>query len=248
MSRLRTTAVTVFCAYIGFVVAGLAFGKMIEYDDFQHLLASNQTVAIAYWTLYAGAVLALLMVLIAGLPIAFAAARSALAAKRWSRLALFAVPPLSLAVWIGAGALTVWLVPGNFVAQPLLLRLVVGGVFAGGFGLAASASAAAVSLAVLHSDINDTYFRFARLPSMLTTLAMAVMVVATLAWGLAANAANPHLFTEDNGVLASNTTVSWLLILALMALATTVAVAALIWGNRSRSGAGAAVMTAQGMA
>src|SRR5690349_3385725 len=41
MNRLRTTAVIVFCAYIGFVVAGLGFGKLVEYDDFQELLNSN---------------------------------------------------------------------------------------------------------------------------------------------------------------------------------------------------------------
>jgi hypothetical protein len=236
MHRLRTTSVIVFCAYLGVVVAGLAFGKMLEYDDFTQLVQHNPQVGASYWTLSAGAFTGLLAVLLAGLPIAFAAARAAIATKRWRLLALFVVPPLSLVLWIGAGALTVWLTPGDFVSKPLWLRLVVGGVFAGGFGLAAIASAAAISMVVIRSEVSEQLFRFARIPALITTLAMVVMVGATLVWGLAARAANPTLFTEDDGLLASNTTVSWLLILALMALATAVAIAALIRGNRSDAG------------
>jgi hypothetical protein len=248
MNRLRTTSVIVFCAYLAIVVAGLALGKMLEYDDFTHLMQHNPLVGASYWTLYAGAFTALLAVLVAGLPIAFAAARSAIVTKRWRLLALFVVPPLSLALWIGAGALTVRLTPGNFVSKPLLLRLMVGGVFAGGFGLAAIASAAAISIVVIRSEVSEKLFRFARIPALITTLAMLVMAGATLVWGLAASAADPTLFTEDDGLLASNTTVSWLLILALMAMATGVAIAALIRGNRPRAGVGdvrTAVITGQ---
>ncbi|GHO49976.1 hypothetical protein [Ktedonospora formicarum] len=236
MNRLRTTTIIVFCAYIGAVCAGLALGKMVEYDDFTNLLRHNPQVSGSYWTLGVGAFTALLAVLLAGVPLVFAAARSALATKRWRRLALFAVPPLSLILWIGAGALTVSLTPGDFVSKPLLLRLVVGGVFVGGFGLATIASATAISIAVIRSPISETFFRFARIPALITTLAMVVMVGATFVWGLATRAADPQLFTEDNGLLASNTTVSWILILALMAIATTVAIIALIWGSRDDAG------------
>src|SRR5262249_60036098 len=104
-------------------------------------------------------------------------------------------------------------VPGDFVSKPLLLRLVVGGAFVGGFGLAAIASAAAISIVVIRSEVSEHLFRFARVPALITTLAMAVMAAATLTWGLAARAADPQLFSEDDGLLASNTTVSWLLIL-----------------------------------
>jgi hypothetical protein len=62
---------------------------------------------------------------------------------------------------------------------------------------------------------------------------MVVMVGATLTWGLASKAAAPQLFSEDDGLLASNTTVSWLLILGLMAISAAIAIAALVRGNRS---------------
>ena len=233
MNRLRTTAVTVFCAYIGFVVAGLAFAKMVEYDDFTELLNDNAQVSASYWTLYAGAIAALLAVLVGGLPIAVAAARFAIAGKRWRLLALFAVPPISLAIWIGSGELLLWLTPGDLTSRPLLLNIIVVGVFVGVFVLAAIASAAAVSLAITRSEVSEKLFRFARLPALLTTLAMGVTCVGILAYGVAAWAADPQLFAENEGLIASNTAFSWLLILALMVLATAIAAAALIRGRRS---------------
>src|SRR5215469_4000588 len=103
MNRLRTTMVIVFCAYIGYVVAGLIFGKMVEYDDFQALINHNTQVGLSYTLLYAGAWVSLGAVLLAGLPIAYAAARQAIATHHPRRLWLFAVPPVSFVVWIGLG-------------------------------------------------------------------------------------------------------------------------------------------------
>jgi hypothetical protein len=97
-------------------------------------------------------------------------------------------------------------------------------------------STTAVSLAVLQSTISEKLFRFARIPAVLTAVAMVVMVVAVLVYGLLARSANPSLFAGHNGVLGTNTTLSWLAILATMALATAVAVTALIWSSRSGSG------------
>ncbi len=34
ISTLRRSLLTIFCAYIGFILAGWAFQKMTEYDDF----------------------------------------------------------------------------------------------------------------------------------------------------------------------------------------------------------------------
>ena len=68
---------------------------------------------------------------------------------------------------------------------------------------------------------------------------MIVMFVAVVAYGLLANAADPELFTENNGIMATNTTLTLAAILAMMAIATAVAIAALIRGNRSGSSADA---------
>ena len=239
MNRLRNTAIVVFCAYIGFVVAGLAFGKMVEYDDFQNLLHSNSSVAISYWTLYAGAFAALAAVLVGGLPLAFAAARSAIAGRRWGLLALFAVPPLSLAVWLGYVFLIQTWNPdhGDVLSAPLWERFVILGLFVGIFGLAAVASTVAVSIAIVRTEVSDKLFRFARFPAIITALAMAVMFAAVLAYGLLARTADPQLFTENEGLVSTNTTATWLVILAMMGIAAAIAVAAVL---RGQSGPGAA--------
>jgi len=240
MNRLRTTMIIVFCAYIGYVVAGLIFGKMVEYDDFMELEKDNTQVGLAYFLLYAGAWLSLLAVLVAGLPIAYAAARQAIATNHRRRLWLFAVPPFSLAVWLGytrlitntaIGKLSFWAQKGVIWDR---------GIFAGLFLLAAIASAGAISLLVLRSEIDQRFFRFARIPAVITTLAMALTLGSILAWGITARAAAPDLFIEHNGILASDTTQSWLLVLVMMALAVLVAALALLRGLLPRQGASAA--------
>ncbi len=241
MNKLRTSEVIVFCAYIGFVLAGLAFGKMVEYDDFTDLLHSNTGVAVSYYALYTGAFVALAAVLVGGLPLAYAAARDAIARKRWGLLALFAVPPVSLALW------TAWVFllealnpqPAPVLSRPITERLLGGvGVF-GLFGLAAVLSTAAVCIAIARSNISEKLFRFARLPAIIATLAMAVMFVSVVGYGLAINAADPELMAENQGIMATNTTLTLAVILAMMAIATAVALAALIRGRRP----GAAVST-----
>ena len=76
--RLLGAEITVFAAYIAFVVAGMAFAKMVEYDDFSDVTHGNTLITVAFNTLVAGAYIALLAVVIGGLPLAFAAARYAI--------------------------------------------------------------------------------------------------------------------------------------------------------------------------
>lgn len=233
MNKLRTSAVIVFCAYIGFVVAGLGFGKMVEYDDFTELLHDNTGVAISYYTLYTGAFVALAAVLVGGLPLAVAAARNAIALKRWRLLALFAVPPVSLALWIVDILLAVGRNPHptSVLSRPLQERIIEALHLAGGFGLAAFLSTAAVCIVIVRSDISEKLFRFARIPAIIATVAMAVMFVSVVAYGLVVNAADPELLAENHGILATNTTLTLAVILAMMGIATVVAVAALIRGR-----------------
>src|SRR5690349_16911938 len=155
MNRLRTTMVIVFCAYIAYVVAGLIFGKMVEYDDFQEVIDHNAQVGLSYTLLYAGAWVSLGAVLLAGLPIAYAAARQAIATNHRSRLWLFAVPPVSFVVWMGYT-----LIITHMTTEKLTQFWVLGGrgLFAGLFLLAAIASAWAVSRLVLRSEIDARFF------------------------------------------------------------------------------------------
>ncbi len=233
MNRLRTTSVIVFCAYIGFVVAGLGFGKLVEYDDFMYLRDHNAGVGAAYYTLYAGAFIALAAVLVGGLPLACAAARDAIAKKRWRLLALFAVPPVTLAAWIIDVRLAVARDPNPppVLSRPIQERILEALHIAGGFGLAAILSTAAVCIIVMRSDISEKLFRFARFPAIIAAGAMALMFLAVAGYTLAVNAADPELLAENQGIMATNTMLTLGVILALMAIATAIAIAALIRGR-----------------
>jgi hypothetical protein len=245
LQQTRRSAITVFCAWIAFVVAGLAFNQMIE-DDVRQLNSAHPGVAIAYYVVMVAAVVALLAVLVGGLPIAFAALRRALAEGRRDVLLFFAVPPVALAVWL----LWTWLLvnqiaPGNGAANGNVSLLFLSWI--GLFVLAAIASTAAVSLAIARVEIAPRLFRFALAPATITTLAMVVMLGAVIAWGLVMRSEAPSYLSSPTGpaALRASVSVHLLVQIAVMMVATLLAVAALIRGLRApgnASGAGTAAM------
>lgn len=224
LQRLRSTAITVFCAYIVFVLAGLGYWNMTE--DYVEKLNVHPAIAVSYYALQAGAIIGLLAVLAGGLPIALAVARRAFLTRRWRPLLLLGVPPVSLAVWIGYTIFILQLsrALGNVDHTHPLNRL-IGLSWIGLFHLAAAVSTTAVVVAVRQSEISLSLFRFARIPAVLTTLSMAGMLVATIAWGVALKAVDPQVFNGAYGIylIGANVAVSWLLIVVVMAAATAVA-------------------------
>lgn len=106
----------------------------------------------------------------------------------------------------------------------------------GAFLLAAAASVAAVSVAVIRCEIGARFYRFALFPGTLTALAMGVVVVATVVWGLALRAQAPALFSGNEGILATPTIASWFVIVAVMAACACAASAAMVRGLRARRG------------
>lgn len=250
LQQTRRSAITVFCAWIAFVVAGLAFNQMIE-DDIGSLNSAHTAIAAAYYILMAAAVIALLAVLVGGLPIAFAVLRRAFTERRRDVLLLFAVPPISLAVWL----LWTWIIatkiapvgndPAHYAIPGLLLLSWIGL-----FVLAAIASTAAVSLAIARTDVAPGLFRFALGPATVATLAMVVMLGAVVAWGLIVHSAEPAYLSRNTGPVAIQTSVSTHLIgeIAVMLVATLIAVAALIRGFRAPGSTATASAPALGAA
>jgi hypothetical protein len=227
--RLLGAEITVFAAYIAFVVAGMAFGKMVEYDDFSDVTHGNALITAAFDTLVVGAYVALLAVVIGGIPLAFAAARYAIATRRWRILALLAAPLLAFAALLGYAALVgAVLAPtfhtGNGVTPGnIVLFLGLGLVFA----LGAAFSVYGVTQAVRESEISPRLLAFARIPALVTTLAMAVVTGALIVWGIALRAAAPDLFGAGEGILETNVALNWLGVTLVMALATVVAIVAM---------------------
>src|SRR5690348_1403763 len=78
IARLRSAAIAVFCAYIAFVVAGMGYQKLSEYEDFTAAGQAHPIIGLAHTLIAVVAGVALLAVLAGGLPLAFAALRFAL--------------------------------------------------------------------------------------------------------------------------------------------------------------------------
>src|SRR6266536_3510675 len=86
-----------------------------------------------------------------------------------------------------------------------------------------AAGVAGAVAAVRRTELGTGTLRFAAGAAVVTTAAMVVMLVATVAWGLALRAADPALFHSAEGICASSTAGSWAVIVACMAAATAVA-------------------------
>ncbi|MBF6589602.1 MAG: hypothetical protein IVW57_03600, partial [Ktedonobacterales bacterium] len=99
------------------------------------------------------------------------------------------------------------------------------------------ASTAAVAVAVARSELPERVVRFALAPATVATLAMVGMLAAMVAWGLAVHADAPRLFNGDDGIVGSSTAASFFSQVALMAVATLVAVVACVRGLRVRAAA-----------
>ncbi len=230
-STLRRSLLTIFCTYVSFILAGWAFQKMTEYNDFKEAAQTHTIVGLSFNLVVIGAVMALLAVLAGGLPIVVAVVRSAHARKRRGPLLLLAMPLLAFAVFLGTTLLLEAIDhPGTHLAPVWHLFL-----FFGVLIVAAIISAGSVCLAVARSEISERLLRFAVLPSVLATLSMVLILAATITWGLGLRDGAPQLLAGNDGLVGTSTTGTWLGIVITMAIATLLAVLSLLRGLSARS-------------
>jgi hypothetical protein len=233
IERIRRSELAVFASWVVFVVAGLAFQRMTEGDPFAPIASSQAAVGVSYAVIGGGAVVSLVAVTIAGVPIALAIARAAIDQRRWRQLALLAVPPIALALWTG---LTLFLVSRGDPPSTDPWRLVIFLGWVTSFIVAAIASTVAVGAAALAAEIDGSLYRRASLPALITALAMAAVVLAVAEWGIALAVASPSAFWSSDGILSSSTPLTWLGIVLAMAGATAVAVRCAVEARRSPTG------------
>jgi hypothetical protein len=235
VGRMRRSVLLVLWAWVGVVAAGVGFQKMTEYEDFVRAARESPPVGMSFDAVVVGALVALAAVFAGSVPIVLAALGDAFRRGRKDVPLLLCVPPLALGVFVGYVLLlmkVVYLALGDLaVHDPVNVALFVS--IAVMFLLAAVASAASVSAAVGRSGVGERLYRFALYPAALAALAMFVVSVATVVWGLALWAQAPALFAGDDGILATPTAASWFVILAVMGCCTYAAVAAAFRGLRA---------------
>jgi hypothetical protein len=244
LNKLRTTLLIVFTAYIGFIVAGFSLVGLADDSLMIPLMQTDPALHIAWIAIQAGAAIALLAVVIGGLPLALTILRRALGGDRHGRRLLlvpaFAFLALVLyggfIILVGTSRIQISGVvpvvqPGNF---PPGNRIMLGGMMLV-FVLGAIASTIAVWKAVSRTEVEQEPFRlgghtllvriysFARLPALITSLCMLTMLVATLVWGWLSFSALPQVLSGDFGPWQTSTRAWYFGILALMSLCTAAA-------------------------
>ena len=222
---LRRSVLTIFCAYVGIILSGMALQKLTEYDDFQEAARTYPLVGLSFNLVIIAAVAALLAMLVGGLPVAMAVVRSALVRKRYSSLFLLIVPILAFFAFLGV-TLVLERLNGAGPHVGLFLETLIA---------AALVSPAALCLAVLRSEISEKLLRFTLRAFALGTFSMVVILGATVTWGLGLRAFDPQLFASNEGIVRTSTTGTWLGIIIAMTITTSVALVALIRGWSARS-------------
>src|SRR5512136_2104315 len=99
LNKLRTTILIVFAAYIGFVVAGMALVGLLDDSPMIPLMQTLLAPALLMDVVRLGSVVALLAVVIGGLPLAITVIRRAFTVDR-QNLGLLLVPVVSFVVLV----------------------------------------------------------------------------------------------------------------------------------------------------
>lgn len=227
LSTLRCSLLAMFCAYVGFILAGMGFQKMTESADLQEVVQAHSIVGLSFHLIVIGAIAALLAVLAGGLPIVAAVVRSALARRRYGPLFLLAVPILIFVTFLLSTSL---MKENRSINQADWILLLYRGLFFGGLIVEAAVSAGAVCLAVVHSEISEQPLRFAMLPSILLTVSMALILAATFTWGLGLSGTAPQLFSSNDGLVGTSTVGTWLGIVIAMSVTTALSAVSLLHG------------------
>ncbi len=257
LNKLRTTLLMVFAAFIGFIVAGFSLVGLADDSPMIPLMKTNLALAAAWTTIQIGAVVALLAVVIGGLPLALTVVRRAMAGDR-RKLGLLLVPVFSFLV-LALYAGFVILVGAGRIQIPGVVRVVQPGEFPTGtfpagnrlmleglmlvfiFGAIASTLAVWKAISATESeqetfqaggrDLTVKIYTFARVPAVITTIAMLVMLVATIAWGWLSFSALPQVFAGNFGPWGTSTQIWYAGILVVMAACSFVAVLGLRRGR-----------------
>ena len=240
VSRLRTSAVTIFCAYIAFVLAGLALNGAMDDTHLSRILDSHTELAAPWYFLMGAAVLSLLAVVVGGLPIAWSVWRNSPEQRRLLLVPVacflaIAIPPaivVGVVLTDGMVRISSEHAANAPASSTAIIFVTLYGVL---FVLAAIVTTWAVTTAVRRGAVSPDLYRFALLPETVATAAMLAMLLATLAFGYFANQDDPSEFQHlDIHIPTTLSLSTWLGVVLVMAVATGIALLALRRGYGAR--------------
>ncbi len=255
VNKLRTTLLIVFTAYIAFVIAGMSLVGLVDDSPAADLMkAGNPGLHYTWMAIAAASAIALLAVIAGGMPLAIVLLRQAFSSSRRT-MKLMLVPVFAFLALVLYGLFMVsvglgWVhIPGiarvvSSAEFPLGNKLMMGG-FMLLFILGAVASVVAVWKAVIGLEAgtgpeaggrwnSPRTYQFAFVLAGVATLAMLVMLAATLLFGWLASSAVPSWFPSNLGLLLSNTAASYAVTVTIMVLATALALYGMARGFSAR--------------
>ena len=239
MRTLRSSEIVIFGAFVAAVVAWLQFGGLVDGGPYAPLVntagnwpligftpANGLSTALAFQS---GAMdLAFLAVLAGGLPLAVAAWQRAPHLRRY-----FLIPVAGF-----VGALLPGLITIPFAGHPAAINLgfetLITDAYLVWFVGLATLSTWALCRVISESDPDHRLVQYAFWPSLLATIALLLLLGATVAWGLAAHQEVPQLFDRSDLTIGYVTMTTWAIDVATMAMAALVALLAMLRGAATR--------------
>ncbi len=184
--RLRTSEIVIFCAFVAYSVAWLAVRFVRDpISVWEHAVQMHPEIGTALVAVDSAGVMALLALLIGGVPMVYVVVRNALRDRQWRLLALLAVPPLALTLLFSyallAGEASTQRAPHGTPDAPFtILALVLQFGFVLLLLAAVGGSTIAVAQAFRRSRLSDRLLRFGLVPAAVVTLGMVGGLVATI--------------------------------------------------------------------
>jgi hypothetical protein len=235
MRALRSSEIAIFWAFAAAMIAWLQFGGLVDGGPYMPLtdsaggwpffgMSPANGISAALAVQSAAVDLAFLAVLAGGVPLAVAAWRRVPSLRRYFLVPVAAfigaVLPVPIAVLLRGPVATINLTFTTPITDAYFVWFV---------GLAA-VSALALGRVIAAGALDEGLLRFAFVPSLVATVALLLLLGATVAWGIAAHQEYPQLFDHAAVDLGHATVTSWMFDVLVLAGAACVAVLATIRG------------------
>ena len=184
--RLRTSEIVIFCAFVAYSVAWFAVRFVRDpIPVWEHVVQVHPEIRTALLAVDSAGVMALLALLIGGVPMVYVVLRLALREWQWRLLGLLAVPPLAFILLFSyallAGETSTQRAPHGTPDAPFTtLALILQFAFVLLLLAAVGGSTIAIALAVRRSRLSDRLLRFELVPAAMMTLGMVIGLGATI--------------------------------------------------------------------